>query len=83
MTHTPHELAAEFPGHAERIHLLKLADPHFHRLYDEYHEANRAVHRAETRVDAISEPAEAALRRRRLVLKDQLARMIDGVRAPL
>jgi hypothetical protein len=73
MSHTPHELAAEFPDHQQRIHDLKLSDAHFARLCDEYHEVNRAVHRAETRAEVVAESHEAALRRQRLTLKDQIA----------
>lgn len=76
MSHTPHELAADFPEHAERIHELKTHDPHFARLHDEYHEVNRAVHRAETHVDALSEEAETDLRKRRGALKDELYGML-------
>lgn len=76
MTHTPHELAADFPEHADRIHELKESNQHFCRLMDEYHEINRAVHRAETNVEPISQEAETELRKRRAALKDELYRMI-------
>jgi len=45
MSHTPHELVEEFPEHAETIHRLKEANGHFARLFDEYHQVNRAIHR--------------------------------------
>ena len=76
MSNTPHELAEEFPEKAERIHQLKTGDPHFRKLFDQYHEVNRAVHRAETRVDVMDDAAEQALRRQRLMLKDELSRML-------
>jgi uncharacterized protein YdcH (DUF465 family) len=78
MTHVPHDLAADFPEHAERIHTLKEANAHFLRLYTEYEEVNHAVHRAETRIDAISDEAEAELRHRRAGLKDELYRMLTA-----
>ena len=46
MSHVPHELAEEFPQHAQRMHDLKQTDGHFARLFDDYHRVNRAVHRA-------------------------------------
>jgi uncharacterized protein YdcH (DUF465 family) len=46
---------------------------------EEYHTVNGEVHRAETLVTPVSEEAEAALRKRRAALKDELYRMI---RAP-
>lgn len=76
MSHTPHELAEEFPEHATKLHELKTADSHFARLADEYHEVNRAVHRAETNVEPMAEEAEIELRRKRLALKDEIARIL-------
>lgn len=77
MSHTPHELLADFPEFAERIHNLKTTDGHFARAYDEYHEVNRAVHRAEARIDTLAPETETELRKRRGVLKDALyARLV-------
>ena len=76
MTHVPHELAEEFPSHADRIHTLKSADTHFSRLYDEYHAINRAVHRAETNVEPLDALSEVSLRKRRASLKDELYAML-------
>lgn len=73
MSNTPHELAEEFPEDGVKISEMKQADAHFAKLIESYHEVNRAVHRAETRVEAISEEAEAELRRKRSHLKDHIA----------
>ncbi|MFN7293898.1 MAG: YdcH family protein [Lysobacteraceae bacterium] len=78
MSHTPHELAVEFPSHVGRMHDLKGSNAHFARLCDEYHEVNRAIHRAESRVDAVTEEHESTLRRQRLALKDQIATMLEA-----
>jgi uncharacterized protein YdcH (DUF465 family) len=72
MSHTPHELTAEFPDQADRIHALKQSDAHFAKLADEYHDVNRAVHRAETNVEPMDTLAETDLRKRRAILKDEL-----------
>jgi hypothetical protein len=76
MSHTPHELAEDFPEHAEKIKQLKESDPHFARLAEEYHELNRAVHRAETNVEPMEELAEIELRKKRAATKDELYRLI-------
>ncbi|MCC5989212.1 MAG: DUF465 domain-containing protein [Pararhodobacter sp.] len=76
MTHTPHELAADFPDQADRIHEMKISDRHFARLADEYHDLNRTIHRAETGVEPVSEEHERVMRHRRVVLKDEIARML-------
>lgn len=72
MTHTPHELAQEFPEKAELISELKQSDAHFAKLVDEYHEVNRAVHRAETNVEPVEELAEVEMRKQRAALKDEI-----------
>jgi uncharacterized protein len=45
-------------------------------LLSDYDAANDAVHRAESRVDAMTEEAEQALRRKRSLIKDEIARML-------
>lgn len=78
MGHTPHELAAEFPEHAAKLSELKQSDPHFARLADDYHEVNRAVHRAETNVEPVEELAEVEMRKKRAALKDEIYRMLTN-----
>lgn len=76
MSHTPHELHEEFPEKADRIHELKVQDSHFKKLFDEYHDVNRTIHRAETNVEPMESLAEQALRKKRMALKDELAQML-------
>lgn len=78
MSHTPHELHEEFPQLADRISALKQSDAHFARLADEYHEVNRAVHRAETHVEPVDELAEIEMRKKRAALKDELYRRLTA-----
>ncbi|MEL6617651.1 MAG: YdcH family protein [Pseudomonadota bacterium] len=72
MSHTPHELAADFPEHAEQISALKQSDAHFARLVDKYHTVNRDVHRAETDVSPMDDLAMNELRKQRMALKDEI-----------
>lgn len=76
MTHTPHELQEEFPHLAARIGEMRRSDAHFARLADDYHEINRAVHRAETLVEPVEELAEVEMRKRRAALKDEIYRLL-------
>lgn len=78
MSHTPHELAEEFPDKVDAIQQLKQANAHFAKLADEYHEVNRAVHRAETNVEPIEELAEVELRKKRAALKDEIWGMLSA-----
>jgi uncharacterized protein YdcH (DUF465 family) len=70
MSHTPHELIAEFPEHAFKITALKTTDPHFARLYEEYHDVNRAIHRAETNIEPTDDIRLEIMRKERVKLKD-------------
>lgn len=72
MSHTPHELAEEFPELVEQMSELKTSDAHFAKMFDEYHELNRKVHRAETNVEPREELSEVDLRKRRGALKDEI-----------
>lgn len=72
MTHTPNELHEFFPQKVDEIHRLKTHDPHFAKLSDEYHEINRAVHRAETDVEPTDDFNLETMRKQRLVLLDAI-----------
>jgi uncharacterized protein YdcH (DUF465 family) len=72
MSHTPHELADEFPEHAAKMSDLKQSDAHFAKLFDAYHDINREVHRAETNVEPMETLAETELRKKRAALKDEI-----------
>lgn len=76
MSHTPHELAEEFPNEIGKMQDLKQANSHFAKLYDEYHEVNRAIHRAETDVEPVSDDHANTLRRKRMALKDEISALL-------
>ncbi|MEM6904041.1 MAG: YdcH family protein [Pseudomonadota bacterium] len=78
MSHTPHELADDFPELTDQIHALKTSNAHFAKRADEYHEINRTIHRAETGVEPISPVAEEDLRKQRMALKDELYGMLKA-----
>ncbi|MGE4219172.1 MAG: YdcH family protein [Alphaproteobacteria bacterium] len=78
MSNTPHTLAEEFPGQMDRIHELKTTDRHFARLLREYDEVNDQIHVAETNVAPVEQLAEVELRKRRLQLKDAIAKALAG-----
>ena len=78
MAHTPHELTEEFPEKVDLIHTLSQSNGHFLRLTQEYHEVNRAIHRAETNVEPTDQFNEEAMRKKRLRLKDEIAAMLNS-----
>ena len=78
MSHTPHELAEEFPDHQDAISALKTSSAHFAKLVDQYHDINRAVHRAETDVEPTDDLHMAQMRKERLALKDEIWGMLQA-----
>ncbi|MGH1367600.1 MAG: YdcH family protein [Maritimibacter sp.] len=78
MAHTPHELHEEFPEFSQKMTALKTTDAHFSKLFEDYHEINRAVHRAETNVEPVDQFAEEDMRKKRSALKDELYKMLTA-----
>lgn len=76
MSNVPHELAEEFPDRTDRIHELKTGNAHFARLFDEYHEINRAIHRAETDIEPTDDFHMEDMRKQRMRLKDEIYGML-------
>ena len=81
MSNNPNDLVEDFPGREEQIRRLKTTDNHFARLYDEYDELNRTIHRIETRVEPTSEDVEEDLKRRRVRIKDEILMILEGEKA--
>lgn len=77
MSNTPHTLADEFPGQMDSIHRLKASSPDFARLLAQYDEVNDKVHLAETNLEPIDELSEVELRKRRLQIKDEIAKALS------
>lgn len=80
MSHTPHELAAEFPADAAVIHQLKLSDGHFARLADSYHELNREIHRIAAEIEPASDDHAELLKKKRLALLDEITPILAKAR---
>lgn len=78
MSNVPHELAEEFPEHVAKMHELKVGNAHFAKLFDEYHDLNRAIHRAETNIEPTDDFHMEDMRKQRLRLKDEIFGMLQG-----
>ena len=72
MSHTPHELTAEFPNKADAIHALRMENAHFRKLSDDYHALNREIHRGETNVEPMDDFRLEDLKKNRLKLLDEI-----------
>jgi uncharacterized protein len=80
MTHTPHDLLAEFPNEGAILHELKTADAHFRQHADAYHDLNREIHRIEVGIDAASDTRLEDLKKRRLGLLDEVSQMVAAAK---
>ena len=76
MSHVSHEIPDEFPELKEKIHELKMNDAHFSRLYEEYHELNREIHRIEAAGVNVADEDFENLKLVRLRLKDEIYAML-------
>lgn len=73
-----HPIGEEFPEFKLKIHYLKQSDAHFRTLCDRYEEIDKAIARAESRIEIVTEIEEEKMRKERLVLKDQLLAMLNS-----
>ena len=73
MSNTPHTLHEEFPNDAQKISALKGTDAHFAKMLVESDQTNDKIHRAETRLDLLTDVEEEVLRKTRSRLKDQIS----------
>ena len=76
MSNTPHEIHDEFPDYADKMHALKLSDERFAEMLEGYRDVNRAIHRAETEVEPVGDVHMEDMRKRRMVLKDEIYGML-------
>ena len=76
MSNTPHILGEEFPGQLDQIHALKASNSRFAKLLLEYDEVNDEIHVAETKISPVTHEHETELRKRRLILKDDIAQAL-------
>ena len=76
MQHEHHGLIHEFPEYREEIHTLKMTNEHFREIFDAYHKIDKEVYRVENNIEPRSDTEMEDLKKRRLVLKDELFKMI-------
>lgn len=73
-----HSLANELPEHKERIHEMKQENMHFHRLFNEYHDVDKLVHRIESGAENTADEYLLEMKKKRLSLKDELLSMLTA-----
>ncbi|MEN8185145.1 MAG: DUF465 domain-containing protein [Myxococcota bacterium] len=81
MTLEHHPLINEFPELRDAMHRLKVGNPEFRALFDEYHDLDKQIYRIEQDIEPVSDDFWAELKRRRLYLKDRLLQMMHEASA--
>lgn len=76
MQRIPHELADEFPAEKQLIERLTKTNYAFRRLAAAYDEVNRQIWRIESEQEVTSDEVLEKLKKRRLLLKDDIAAML-------
>jgi uncharacterized protein YdcH (DUF465 family) len=74
--HIPHELREEFPDEAALIERLARDNYLFKRLAVRYDDVNRQIHRIESEDQPAEDAVLERLKKDRLKLKDEIARML-------
>jgi uncharacterized protein YdcH (DUF465 family) len=77
--HVPHELQDEFPDEAALIARLLKTNYLFRRLAGRYDAANRQIFRIESGEEPTTDEVLEKLKKERLKLNDQIARMLKRV----
>jgi uncharacterized protein len=67
-----HNLPDEFPEFRDRIHELKLHHPQFAELYRQYQDVDKELYRIEEEIETPSDFYTEDLKKKRVLLKDQL-----------
>jgi uncharacterized protein YdcH (DUF465 family) len=73
-----HDLIHEFPEYKDKIHELKVSDPHFAELFEQYNEVEHEVHRIEEGIETPSDEYLEERKKLRLNLKDQLFELLKN-----
>lgn len=73
-----HPLIKEFPEHRELIHTLKINNPHFAKLADQYEAVDKHICRAEDNAEGFDEAHMHQLKTERLRLKDEVYKLLES-----
>ena len=76
MSEAGHDLHALFPDHGPALHALKLGNERFRKLASDHHDLEAHIRRAEAGLDPISDEALEDLKKKRLLLLDEVSGLI-------
>lgn len=73
---THHPLIDEFQNHKDKIHQLKISNPYFRRLTNEYEGIDKSIFRAEQGIETVNDDYLTEIKKERLYLKDLIYQML-------
>ncbi len=76
MSEQGHDLLTEFAADRAILHALKMDDEHFRKLSDEHHHLTQEIYRIEAGLAVASDNRIETLKKKRLVLLDEIAGLI-------
>lgn len=79
--HLDHALAEEFAGHGEAIHRLKVSNPDFKALMVQNHALWTEIQNIQNGVTPSDDAYLESLEKQRLVILDEIARMLAAEKA--
>jgi len=72
----PHDLHHEFPDLIDKIREMKMGNSRFSKLFDEYDDVVKELHRIEMGIETPDDNYVETLKKERLLLKDELYAML-------
>lgn len=72
-----HPLVKEFPEYRDRIHLLKMDDPEFRKLAEEFEVIDKEICRIEDEIEASSDERLEVLKKKRVFFRDTLFHLLQ------
>lgn len=76
MSEAGHDLHALFPDHGPALQALKLGNERFRMLAKDHHDLEAQIRRAEAGLDAVSDERLEELKKKRLLLLDEVSSLI-------
>ncbi len=73
-----HDLVHEFPQFKDKIHDLKTKNAHFAQLFDQYNDIDHEIRRIEQDIETPSDAYTEELKKKRVLLKDELFQMLKS-----
>lgn len=79
MSQFPHEISEDFPEFADQVAALRASSPQFAARLSLYDALNKEIYEAETNIHPTDDIHLTELRKRRMVIKDEIYALLKEV----